>query len=92
VLTPRVVRHFNLPNSSAVHVLEIIAGSPAAEGGVAVGDRVIALDGVPVDGIDRLQRLLDASRIGRDCELQLLRGSAVIRVNLTPIELPMHSG
>ncbi|MGO9037640.1 MAG: S1C family serine protease [Steroidobacteraceae bacterium] len=84
----RVVRHFNLPSASAVHVLEIVAGSPAAEGGIAVGDRLIALDGMPVDGIDGLQRLLDSSRIGRDCEVQLLRRSSVVRVNVRPIELP----
>jgi S1-C subfamily serine protease len=87
-IATRVVRHFDLPSSGAVHVSEIVAGSPAAAAGVAVGDRLISLEGVPVDGIDGLQRLLDASRIGRDCELQLLRRSALIRVNLRPIEMP----
>jgi S1-C subfamily serine protease len=87
-IATRVVRHFDLPSSGAVHVVEIVAGSPAAAAGVAVGDRLISLDGVPVDGIDGLQRLLDASRIGRDCELTLLRRSALIRVNLRPIEMP----
>ena len=87
-IATRVVRHFNLQSSGAVHVLEIAADSPAARAGVAVGDRLIALDGVAVDGIDGLQRRLDASCIGRDCELQLLRRSALIRVTLRPIELP----
>jgi S1-C subfamily serine protease len=86
----RVVRHFGLQSSTAVHVLELVPGSPAAAAGVEVGDRMIALDGVPVDGIDGLQRLLDASWIGRDCELQLLRRSSVIRVKIRPIELPLH--
>jgi S1-C subfamily serine protease len=87
-LATRVVRHFDLSSSSAVRVLEIVPGSPAAVAGVIVGDRILALDGAPVDGIDGLQRLLDAGRIGRDCELQLLRRSALVRVNLRPIELP----
>jgi len=91
-IATRVVRHFNLPSSGAVHVLEVVAGSPAAEAGVAVGDRVIALDGVPVEGIDGLQRLLDTGRIGRECELMLLRRSAVMRMRLTPIELPAPGG
>jgi S1-C subfamily serine protease len=90
-IATRVVRHFNLRSATAVHVLEVVAGSPAAEGGIAVGDRLIALDGVPVAGIDALQRLLDSSRIGRDCEAELLRRSAVIRVKLTPIELATHN-
>ena len=90
-IATRVVRHFNLSSASAVHVLEIVAGSPAAKAGIAVGDRLTALDGVPLDGIDGLQRLLDASRIGRECEIQLLRTSSLMRAKLTPIELPTHS-
>ena len=83
-----MVRHFGLPANSAVHVLEIVSGSPAARAGVAVGDRMIAIDGTPIDGIDGLQRLLDSSFIGRDCELQLLRRSSVMTVTLRPIETP----
>ena len=87
-IATRIVRHFDLPNSGAVHVADVSAGSPAARAGVAVGDRVIALDGNPVDGIDDLQRLLDAEYIGRDCELTLLRRSSLLRLRLRPIELP----
>jgi S1-C subfamily serine protease len=87
-IATRIVRHFDLPNSGAVHVAEVSAGSPAALAGVSVGDRVIALDGKPVDGIDDLQQLLDAERIGRDCELTLLRRSSLLQLSLRPIELP----
>jgi S1-C subfamily serine protease len=87
-IATRVVRHFGLQSSTAVHVLELVPGSPAAMAGVQAGDRMIALDGVPIDGIDGLQRLLDAAWIGRECELQLLRRSSVIRVRIRPIELP----
>ncbi len=91
-IATRVVRHFDLPTATAVHVVEIAPGSPALRAGVAVGDRVIALDGAPVDGIDSLQRLLDASRIGRECELQLLRRSALLSLPVRPIELPAGDG
>jgi len=89
-IATRVVRHFGLQSATAVHVLETVPGSPAANAGVEAGDRMIALDGVSVDGIDGLQRLLDAGWIGRECELQLLRRSSVIRVKIRPIELPAH--
>jgi S1-C subfamily serine protease len=91
-IATRVVRHFDLPSAGAVHVAEVATGSPAARAGVAVGDRVIALDGVPVDGIDCLQRLLDASRIARDCELKLLRRSSVLSLTVRPIELRAGDG
>jgi S1-C subfamily serine protease len=86
----RVVRHFDLPGRRAVHISELVPGSPAAIAGLEVGDRIIALDGTTIDGIDSLQRLLDASLIGRECELQLLRRSSVIKVAIRPIEMPAH--
>jgi S1-C subfamily serine protease len=82
----RVVRHFGLPSNKAVHVLELVPGSPAVSAGVAVGDRMIALDGVAIDGIDGLQRLLDSSWIGREGDLLLLRRFEVIHVTIRPTE------
>src|SRR5208283_4326740 len=87
-IATRVVRHFNLQKPRAVHVAERMPGSPAALAGIEPGDRMIALDGVPIEGIDGLQRLLDANVIGRACELQLLRRSSLVRVTITPEEMP----
>jgi S1-C subfamily serine protease len=87
-IATRVVRHFELTNSGAVHVVDVASGSPAARSGVAVGDRIVSLDGRPVEGIDGLQRMLDAGCIGRDCEIGLLRRSEIVRLTLRPIELP----
>src|SRR5271170_625804 len=89
-IATRVVRHFDLPSNKAVHVLERMPGSPAALAGIEPGDRMIALDGTPIDGIDGLQRLLDANLIGRACDLQLLRRSSLVRVTITPKEMPAH--
>ena len=87
-IATRVMRHFELTHGSAVHVLEIVPRSPAARAGVAVSDRMIALDDQPISGIDGLQRLLDSTWIDRDCELKILRRSSIIKVTLRPIELP----
>jgi S1-C subfamily serine protease len=87
----RIVRHFGLRSSTAVHVLELVPGSPAAQAGVAVGDRMVAINGVPIDGIDGLQRLLDSDWIDRDAELELLRLSTLLKVAIRPIEMPAQS-
>jgi S1-C subfamily serine protease len=77
-----------LTNRSAVHVLEIVPMSPAARAGVEIGDRLIAIDGAPINGIDDLQRLLDSTWIGRHCELTVLRRSSLVHLSLRPIEVP----
>jgi len=87
-IATRVLRHFGLARNRAVHVQEVMPGSPAAQAGIEAGDRMLALDGTPIEGIDSLQRLLDAGWIGREGELQLLRRSSVIRVRIRPSELP----
>jgi len=87
-IATRVVRHFELTNRSAVHVLEIVPMSPAARAGVEIGDRLIAIDDAPINGIDDLQRLLDSTWIGRDCELTVLRRSSLVHLKLRPIEVP----
>jgi S1-C subfamily serine protease len=89
-IATRVVRHFGLPSNTAVHVQELVPGSPASLAGVEVGDRMISLEGIAVDGIDGLQRLLDASWIGREGELQMLRRSTLVRVRIRPMEMPAH--
>jgi S1-C subfamily serine protease len=90
-IATRVVRHFGLRGNKAVLVSERVAGSPAALAGVEAGDRMLELDGTQIDGIDSLQRLLDASLIGRACELKLLRRSGVIHVTIRPIEMPARA-
>jgi S1-C subfamily serine protease len=86
-IATRVVRHFGFPSHKSVHVLEVVPGSPAALAGVRAGDRMIALAGTAIEGIDSLQRLLDSNRIGQECELTLLRRSEVIHVTIRPIEM-----
>ena len=87
-IATRVVRHFSLPGNTAVHVAEVVPGSPAAVAGLQTGDRMVALDGVRINGIDGLQRTLDGTLIGRECELQFLRRSSVIKTAIRPIEMP----
>jgi len=85
-IATRVVRHFGLPSNKAVHVLELVPGSPAVRAGLAVGDRMIALNGVAIDGIDALQRLLDSNWIAREGDLLVLRRSELIHLTIRPTE------
>ena len=77
-----------LGRDRAVEVVEVVAESPAHVAGLRGEDLIVGVDGAPVRGIDDLQRLLTAERIGTACELEIVREGDVRRVSLTPRELP----
>jgi S1-C subfamily serine protease len=70
----------------AVRIGAVEPGSPAARGGLQVGDIVVALEAHPVTGADDLMRLLDSSRIGRALEVSVFRGNRIERLTVTPGE------
>ncbi len=82
----RIVRHFSLPGDSGVRVETVERDSPAAGAGIARGDVIVALDGVPVTGVDTLQRLLAAEAIARPVALRIVRRDHTLDVVVTPVE------
>jgi S1-C subfamily serine protease len=85
-LPRRVQRFFDLPSESGVHVMEVVKGSPAALAGIRTDDRIVAIDALPVDGVDTLQRMLDFSRIERAVGVTVLRGAQRLELTVTPVE------
>jgi S1-C subfamily serine protease len=83
----RLRRHFELPQSSAVRVLSVLAGSAAAEADIESGDLLVRFDEHWIGGVDDLHRLLIDSRIGAPATLELLRRGRQLRVQVTPREI-----
>jgi S1-C subfamily serine protease len=82
----RVQHALGLAQKTGVRVMEVQPASPAATAGLRAGDLILGLDGVPVTGIETLQRLLDASRIGKLSVLRIARHGRERFVTLTPHE------
>jgi S1-C subfamily serine protease len=84
-LPPRVAA--TLGRDRAIEVVEVVDGSPAATAGLRPEDLVVGVDGVPVRGVDDLQRLMTEDRIGVTCSLEIVREGRARTVDLTPREL-----
>jgi S1-C subfamily serine protease len=84
-LPPRIAALVGRDN--AVEVVEVIGDSPAARAGLRAEDLVVAIDGVPVRGVDDLQRLLSEDRIGTDVTLAVVREGEPRDVLVRPEEL-----
>jgi S1-C subfamily serine protease len=84
-LPPRLSR--SLGRGAGVEVVEVVAGSPAAEGGLRAEDLIVAVDGEPVERVEDVQRLMLGERIGATVQLDLLREGRRLQLVLVPREL-----
>ena len=72
---------------TGVEVVEVVTDSPAERAGLRAEDLIVEVDGSPVAGVDDLQRLMVAERIGATVAVTLLRGARTVTLELVPAEL-----
>jgi S1-C subfamily serine protease len=84
-LPPRVRDRFDM--RTAVEVVSVIDGSPAARAGLRAEDLIVSVAGEPTPRVDDLQRLMVAELIGRPTPLTLVRDGAVVEAELVPEEM-----
>jgi S1-C subfamily serine protease len=68
------------PQDDGVEVEKLQPGGPAAMAGVRVGDRILAIDGVPVDTPREVVRRVAAEPPGATLTLSLARGNEVLTI------------
>jgi S1-C subfamily serine protease len=73
-------------NKMGALLAQIEPDSPAALAGLLPGDVVIKLDGVDVNGVDDLIRILDRDRIDRTLEMEVLRMGRLRAIDIHPVE------
>jgi S1-C subfamily serine protease len=77
MLDARLARRLRRAAPSAVQVLEVAPGGPAAEAGIAQGDVILDFAGAGVFAVDDLHRLLTAEIAGRETPITVLRAAGL---------------
>jgi S1-C subfamily serine protease len=77
-----------LERDTGLLIVELVPDSPALRGGLLLGDIVVAVDGQPIDDGEALQALLNGDRVGRPLAVQLLRGGALVTLEVTVGQRP----
>ncbi|CAL76226.1 serine protease DO-like precursor [Bradyrhizobium sp. ORS 278] len=73
-------------NKMGALLMQIEPDGPAARAGLLPGDVVIRLDGVDINGVDDLIRILDRDRIGRTVAMDVLRLGRLRGIDIHPVE------
>ena len=84
-LPPRIAAR--LGRQSAIEVVEVVNGSPAASAGLRAEDLIVEVDGVAVEQVNDLQRLMAGELIGQTATIEVVRGGTPITVEIVPAEL-----
>jgi S1-C subfamily serine protease len=84
-LPPRLATR--LGRETAVEIVEVAEGSPAAQAGLRPEDLIVALEGAVVEGVDDLQRLMVGELIGSTATATVIRSGEELELPLSPVEL-----
>lgn len=82
-LTPELRRHFGAPDERGVMISKVVADSPAATAGVAVGDILLSVDGAAIDGEWDLIREIGQYGEGETVSIEVLRDGTTFSVTPT---------
>jgi S1-C subfamily serine protease len=72
---------------SGIEVIEVAPDSPARRAGLRAEDLIVELDGVQIERVDDIQRLMTYEMIGRRISMNVLRGDRWLDLEVSPVEL-----
>lgn len=75
-----------LDQQSGVMVFSVEHGSPARKAGLAMGDVIVKFDGKSVTSFYDLPSMLTEEVIGKETEMEILRGEKLATLTITPKE------
>jgi S1-C subfamily serine protease len=78
--------HESAGQTSGMMVMSVVENGPAAQGGIVAGDIVLSVDGISTHRFRKIARFFGGDSIGRKAEVRLIRGGAIITVQITIAE------
>jgi len=95
-ITPSLKESLNSDPSSDIRVqadrgvvvIDVVANSPAARAGLQAGDVISQINNQAIVTAEELQQALDASTIGSDLPLEVLRNGRSLALSVRPGEFP----
>jgi serine protease Do len=86
-LPPRARTRLGGEMRTAVEVVSVVEGSPAARAGLRPEDLIVSVAGEPTPRVDDVQRLMVAELIGAPTPVTIVRDGEVTQLELVPDEM-----
>ena len=80
----RLVRYYDLPSERGLLLLNVVEGAPAQRAGLRERDIVVRFAGKTIASVDDLHRLLTDELSRRACEVEVVRGTELLKLVVTP--------
>jgi len=86
-MTPELAKSFGLEKGEGALVADVIAGGAAETAGIRRGDVIIRFDGKDVHEMNELPRIVAATPVGKEVEVEILREGKPLKLKLKVGEL-----
>ena len=86
-MTPDLAKSFGLEDNKGALVADVIAGGTAEAGGIKRGDILLRFDGKGINEMNELPRIVAATPVGKEVEVEVLREGRSLKLNLKVGEL-----
>jgi serine protease Do len=86
-MTPELAKSFGLEKGEGALVADVIAGAAAEKGGIRRGDVIIRFDGKEIHEMNELPRVVAATPVGKEVEVEILREGKPMKLKLKVGEL-----
>ena len=78
--------HESAEQTGGMMVMSVVENGPAAQAGIVAGDIILSVDGIAAHRFRKIARYFGSDSIGRQVDIRLIRGGAVITVQTTIAE------
>jgi S1-C subfamily serine protease len=85
-LTPKISRHYHLPNQKGLFVVNLEPGSPAARSQVQPGDIIVSFNNKPVNSLSELFKELTKKDILTLVDVTVVRHTELLTVGIFPVQ------
>ena len=77
------VKNLNIKSGNGVYIAQVVPGSPAEKAGLKANDVIIGVNDKPINSAGSFIGELAAKKIGQTVNLQIIRNSQTMNVNVT---------